>query len=44
MVSTLRAGNTGSRTLHQRHGFVESRAIPGFYPDGEDAIVIERTL
>lgn len=36
----VRVGNTAAITLYQRFGFREAMRRPGYYPDGEDAIVM----
>jgi ribosomal-protein-alanine N-acetyltransferase len=36
----VRAGNTAAITLYQRFGFHEAARRPGYYPDGEDAVVM----
>lgn len=36
----VREGNTGARRLYRQHGFEHRRTIPGYYSDGEDALVL----
>jgi [ribosomal protein S18]-alanine N-acetyltransferase len=36
--------NAGARAFYDRHGFVEIDRRPGYYRDGSDALVLERTL
>lgn len=39
----VREGNERARRLYRTHGFVHRRTIPGYYSDGEDAIVMVRS-
>ena len=39
----VREGNDPARRLYRSHGFVHRRTIPGYYSDGEDAIVMVRS-
>jgi ribosomal-protein-alanine N-acetyltransferase len=36
----VREGNTNARRLYRQHGFEHRRTIPGYYSDGEDALVL----
>ncbi|AMV72629.1 ribosomal protein S18-alanine N-acetyltransferase [Desulfuromonas carbonis] len=38
----VRAGNDGAIRLYRRFGFVESGRRKGYYPDGEDALLMEK--
>jgi ribosomal-protein-alanine N-acetyltransferase len=40
----VRAGNGGAIDLYRRHGFTYRRRLPGYYADGEDALVLVRAL
>jgi [ribosomal protein S18]-alanine N-acetyltransferase len=40
----VRASNVGARALYERCGFAETGVRRGYYRDGEDAIVMARTL
>jgi [ribosomal protein S18]-alanine N-acetyltransferase len=40
----VRAGNAAARALYSRAGFVECGRRPGYYPDGEAAVVCTREL
>ncbi len=36
----VRAGNSGAIALYQQHGFIRVDCRPGYYHDGEDALVM----
>ncbi len=38
----VRAGNLGAIALYEAHGFKVTARRPGYYPDGEDALLMER--
>lgn len=38
----VRAGNTAARALYRRLGFTYEGPRPGYYPDGEDAVIMWR--
>lgn len=40
----VRVGNTGAIDLYRRHGFSFRRRLSGYYADGEDALVLVRSL
>lgn len=40
----VRAGNTGAIDLYHSHGFTFRRRLSGYYADGEDALVLVRSL
>lgn len=40
----VRADNAAARALYARRGYVETRALPGFYDDGADGLRLERAL
>lgn len=40
----VRLGNTSSRGLFAAQGYVEVKTLPGYYPDGEDGLRLERDL
>lgn len=40
----VRASNEAARALYAREGFRALGEIPGYYPDGEPALVMERLL
>ncbi|MFC4248550.1 ribosomal protein S18-alanine N-acetyltransferase [Natribaculum luteum] len=40
----VREGNAGARRLYRDFGFEGLRRIPGYYDDGEDAIIMVRSL
>lgn len=40
----VRAGNDGAIDLYRRHGFTYRRRLPGYYADGETALVFVRSL
>ncbi len=40
----VRAGNRAARALYARAGFAEVGRRPGYYPDGEDALLLCREL
>ncbi|HYA02401.1 MAG TPA: GNAT family N-acetyltransferase [Syntrophobacteria bacterium] len=37
----VRVGNQGARSFYQKLGFRESARMPGYYPDGEDGLLME---
>jgi [ribosomal protein S18]-alanine N-acetyltransferase len=39
----VRASNRAARSLYRRLGFVSHGRRPGYYPDGEDAVILWRT-
>lgn len=40
----VRAGNEGAIDLYRRHGFSYRRRLPGYYANGEDGLVMVRSL
>ena len=40
----VRASNDGAKRLYRRFGFDPLRRVPRYYEDGEDAVVMVRTL
>ncbi|MFC5970869.1 ribosomal protein S18-alanine N-acetyltransferase [Halomarina salina] len=38
----VRASNDAAMTLYRDHGFVHRRTVPGYYADGENALVMVR--
>ncbi len=40
----LRAGNDGARQFYQRHGYLVSSTVPGYYRGREDALRMTHTL
>jgi len=40
----VRAGNAAARRFYARHGFAEVGRRPRYYPEGEDAVLLTRTL
>ena len=40
----VRAGNDGAQRLYSRFGFQPLRRVPRYYDDGEDAIIMIRTI
>lgn|GEM_PF-4380529 len=44
IVTTVRVGNAESFALNEAHEFEAVRAIPDFYPDGEDAQLFVRSI
>jgi len=42
VVLEVRAGNVAARTLYASAGFVEDGLRRGYYPDGEDAVLLRR--
>ena len=40
----VRAGNNGALDLYRRHGFSFRRRLSGYYADGEEALVLVRSL
>ena len=40
----VRAGNVAARALYGAAGFTEVGRRPGYYPDGEDAVLMTRTV
>lgn len=41
---SLRASNQAAMTLYDKAGYVQSGTWRGYYPNGEDAIVMERAI
>ncbi len=39
----VRKNNLPALEMYRKHGFEETALIPGYYADGEDAIVMEKT-
>jgi ribosomal-protein-alanine N-acetyltransferase len=37
----VRAGNHVARSFYHKLGFHESKRMPGYYPDGEDGVIME---
>lgn len=40
----VRASNDGAIDLYRRHGFTYRRRLPGYYANGEDALVLMRSV
>jgi ribosomal-protein-alanine acetyltransferase len=40
----VRISNVSARTLYERHGFSKVRRVPGYYEDGEDGLLMTRSL
>lgn len=40
----VRTGNTGAIRLYAQHGYYKVSTWPGYYQDGEDALVMEKQL
>jgi ribosomal-protein-alanine N-acetyltransferase len=40
----VREGNQAARSLYREAGFVHRRTVPGYYGDGEDALVLVREV
>lgn len=40
----VRASNGSARSLYRRFGFVHRKTAPGYYADGEDALILVRDL
>lgn len=40
----VRVGNMGARALYEKSGFVSLGVRPGFYQDGEDALIMEKHI
>lgn len=44
LMLEARASNAPARRLYARHGFEQIHVRPGYYPGGEDAVVMRQTL
>jgi ribosomal-protein-alanine N-acetyltransferase len=41
LILEVRVGNHGARSFYKKLGFHESARMPGYYPDGEDGVIME---
>lgn len=44
MYLEVRRSNVAAQRFYQRHGFFQTGTRKGYYPDGEDALIMEREL